>query len=124
MEVRMDGPYVVLARRNIAPRAGGWSLPGGKVEERETLVDAIVREVREETGLEVRVERFLEVVEIIDGEFHFVILDYLCTPIGGSLRAGDDAREVCWAPVYDLVEYDLTPAVRRVVSMAIADERE
>ena len=99
MEVRMDGPYVVLARRNVAPRAGGWSLPGGKVEERETL-------------------------EIIDGEFHFVILDYLCTPIGGSLRAGDDAREVCWAPVYDLVEYDLTPAVRRVVSMAIADERE
>jgi ADP-ribose pyrophosphatase YjhB (NUDIX family) len=124
IEMRRDGPYVLLARRGRPPREGQWSLPGGKLEERETLVAGVAREVREETKLDVRVEKLVEVVEIIDESFHYVIIDYLCSPIGGTLKAGDDCAEVRWVPVYDVGEYDVTPAVRRVVSMAISDERE
>jgi ADP-ribose pyrophosphatase YjhB (NUDIX family) len=124
IDMRADGPHVLLARRGRPPREGEWSLPGGKLEEKETLVAGVVREVREETGLDVRVERLVDVVEIIDETFHYVILDYLCTPVGGALCAGDDCAEVLWVPVYDLADYDVTQAVRRVVSMAIADERE
>ena len=124
VEIRTDGPYVLLARRGVEPRRGSWSLPGGKVEAGESLAAAIVREVKEETGLVVSVTKFLEVVEIIDATFHYVILDYSCTPVGGTLIAGDDVDEVQFVPAYDLADYELTPAVRRVISMSLTDERE
>lgn len=124
LDQRADGPYVVLARRDHPPRKGQWSLPGGKVERGETLERALAREIREECGLEVRVGPLLEVIELIDEPVHYVILDYVCTVVGGSLRAGDDASEVAWVAAYDLAEYAVTEAVARVVSRAIADERE
>ncbi len=127
LDPRADGPYVVLARRSQPPRVGQWSLPGGKVELGESVSAALVREIKEECGLDVSVGRLLEVVEIIQmhGEpVHFVILDYECRVVGGELRAGDDASEVAWVPAYDIAEYSVTEAVARVVSRAIADERE
>lgn len=122
VEIRSDGPYVLIARRGVAPNAGRWSLPGGKVEAGESLTAALVREVKEETGLDVIVGKFLDVVEIIDDAFHFVILDYACMPCGGELVAGDDVSEVCFVAAYDIADYDLTPAVRRMISMAISDD--
>ncbi len=124
IEFRSDGPHVVLVRRGRPPGLGTWSLPGGKVEAGETLAAALVREVREETGLEVKVGRLVDAVEIIDPTHHYVVLDYVCTPVGGALAAGDDATDAVFVSVYDLVEYQVTPAVRRVVSMALAEERE
>ncbi len=127
VDPRADGPYVVLARRSQPPRVGQWSLPGGKVELGESVSAALVREIKEECGLDVSVGRLLEVVEIIQmqGEpVHYVILDYECRVVGGELRAGDDASEVAWVPAYDIAEYSVTEAVARVVSRAIADERE
>lgn len=127
IDQRADGPYVVLARRSQPPRVGQWSLPGGKVEFGESLHDALAREIREECGLDVSVGRLLEVIEIVQrGEqpVHYVILDYECRVVGGELRAGDDASEVAWVAAYDLAEYAVTDAVARVVSRAIADERE
>lgn len=124
VEHRADGPYVVLARRGRAPNAGRWSLPGGKVEFGETLEAALVREIEEECGLRVSVLRLLEVIELIDERSHFVVLDYECRVLDGTLRAGDDALEVAWVAAYDLAEYEVTAAVARVVSRAVADERE
>ena len=80
---------------------GRWSLPGGLVELGETLAAAVVREVREETGLTVEP---LELIELLDrihreGErirYHYVIADYLCRVTGGELRAASDAEAVRW----------------------------
>ena len=91
---------VVLIRRGKAPSAGEWSIPGGAVELGESVEAALRREVREETGLDIAVGRFLEVFERVERDddgavrFHFVVLDYAATVVGGTLRAGDDAADV------------------------------
>jgi 8-oxo-dGTP diphosphatase len=92
---------LLLVRRGHGPAAGDWSLPGGRVRLGEELRDAVVRETREETGVEVVVERFLGWVERIGADpdpYHFVILDFACAPIEPQqpLVAGDDAAEAAW----------------------------
>jgi ADP-ribose pyrophosphatase YjhB (NUDIX family) len=100
---------LLMVRRGRGPAAGEWSVPGGRVEPGEALHGAVVREVLEETGLEVVVDHFLGWVERIDATSHFVILDFAvsaldpaCVPV-----AGDDAAEVAWVPVSELSELRL-----------------
>jgi 8-oxo-dGTP diphosphatase len=125
--VIVDGDRVVLIRRGKAPDAGDWSIPGGAVEAGESLAEALRREVREETGLEVRVGGLLEIYERVDRDaagaivFHYVVIDYRCEPIGGALRAGDDAADAVWADVAGLDPYALNPDARRVISSATRD---
>jgi 8-oxo-dGTP diphosphatase len=114
---------VVLIRRGQAPDAGEWSIPGGGVELGESVAEALRREVREETGLEIAVGEFLEVYERVERDadgvrFHFVVLDYRATVTGGALRAGTDAAEVVFADPDDLDRYALADSVRRVISSA------
>jgi 8-oxo-dGTP diphosphatase len=93
---------VLLIRRGQAPLLGEWSLPGGLVECGETLPEATAREAREETGLVVETIDRLGVYERIirtdDARvrYHYVLIDFLCRPVGGALRAGSDAAEVAW----------------------------
>ena len=93
---------VLLIRRGTAPLLGEWSLPGGVLECGESLRDAVVREAREETGLIVECGEMLGVYErVIRGDegrvrYHFVLIDFLCRPVGGELAAGSDAAEVGW----------------------------
>lgn len=114
-------PRVLLARRGRAPGKGRWSLPGGRVEAGERLSDAVAREILEETGLAVEVLGLVEVVEIIEEAYHYVILDYLCRPVGGSLRAGDDADEVEMVAVAELSKRGATELVQRVVAKAVRE---
>jgi len=96
---------VLLVRRGSEPLKGHWTLPGGVLEVGETLVEGVVREVREETGLLVEPLELVELLDRIHREpgreagrirYHYVIADYLCRVTGGELRAASDADAVRW----------------------------
>jgi 8-oxo-dGTP diphosphatase len=110
-----DG-QMLLVRRGNEPSEGTWAVPGGRVEYGETLHEAVVREVREETGVDVAVDRFLGFVERLGdapeggGDSpHFVILDFSAVPLEPSPVpvAGDDALEAAWFDVEDVAELEL-----------------
>jgi len=117
---------VLLVRRAAEPLAGQWSLPGGAVEVGETLEEAVVRELGEETGLRVRVVALVEAFEKItrDAEgrprYHYVLLDYLCAATGGALRAGSDAAEVAWVRPDEFGSFGVSPKTRAVCEKALA----
>ena len=98
---------VLMVRRGHGPAAGEWSVPGGRVEAGEMLETAVVREVAEETGLDVVVDELLGWVERFDADTHYVILDFRVTVLDPdrALRPGDDAAEAAWVPVTDLDDY-------------------
>jgi ADP-ribose pyrophosphatase YjhB (NUDIX family) len=100
---------LLLIKRGNPPQAGRWSLPGGKIEPGETDEQALVREVREETGLHVEPGRLAGTVERPGpGGAVFDIRDYIATVTGGELAAGDDAAGACWAAPDELAGMPLT----------------
>ncbi|MGQ9624411.1 MAG: NUDIX hydrolase [Candidatus Bathycorpusculaceae bacterium] len=113
----LDGK-ILLEKRKSEPGRGKWSIPGGLVELGESVKKAVVREVREETGLEVENPELIDVVDdiIVDdnGEikYHFIILDYFVKLGGGELNAADDAEELRWVPLAEAEKYDLTKTLR------------
>lgn len=115
---------VLLVQRASEPLAGQWSLPGGGVELGETLEEAVVRELREETGLTVRLLELVEAFERISRDesgrsrYHYVLLDYLCEPIGGDARAGSDVKAVAWARPEEFDAYRLSEKARAVCRKA------
>jgi mutator protein MutT len=106
--VAVHDDRLLLIRRGRGPAQGFWSVPGGRVDPGETLAEAVVRELAEETGLEGVCGDFLGWVERIDADYHFVILDFFVTILDpGGPVPGDDAAEVAWVPLADVAERPL-----------------
>ena len=133
--VIVDRGRTVLIRRGAEPLLGQWSIPGGTIEIGETIEEAVCRELREETGLEVRV---LELIELFDRiylengtasqdkkkpRYHYVIADYLCELVGGEARAGSDVTDLAFAREEELGKFQLTEKATSVVKKAFAMSR-
>jgi len=146
--VVIEDGRTLLIRRGSEPLKGQWSIPGGTLEVGETIEEGVRRELREETGLEVRVQELIEVFERIFPEktaahapssapppplevagvdrgpsrplYHFVILDYLCERVAGEPRAGGDVTDIAFVTEAELARYNLTVAATRVLRKAFA----
>lgn len=134
--VIVDRECTVLIRRGSEPLRGEWSIPGGTMEIGESLEEAVRRELREETGLEVRV---LELIELFDRiyfensaapwqdkkkpRYHYVIADYLCELVGGEARAGSDVTDLAFAREDELGKFRLTEKATSIVKKAFAMAR-
>ena len=116
---------VLLIRRGKEPLRGRWVIPGGTVELGETLEQALVREMAEETSLRVAPGELLTVFDRILREegavrYHYVILDYLCSYVSGEAGAASDAEAVAWVAPEELPAYDLPDKALEVVKDAFA----
>ncbi len=106
--VAVRGNDLLMIRRGHGPAAGRWSVPGGRVEHGETLAEAVVRELLEETGQEGLCGPFLGWVERLEEGEHFVILDFEVVVLSTDEPvAGDDAAEARWVPVWEVPELPL-----------------
>jgi len=112
---------ILLEKRKSEPGKGKWSIPGGLVELGESVSQTVVREVVEETGLEVCEPKLIDVVDNVvrdkNGEvkYHFVIVDYFVKLKGGNMKASSDAEELQWVPLSEVEKYDLTKTFRAFI---------
>jgi len=126
----------LLIRRGSEPLLGEWSIPGGMLELGETLEEGVARELREETGLTIRVIELIEVFDRIYVEstagakegkkgprFHYVIVDYLCERLAGQAVAGSDVTDVAFASENELGKFNLTETATRILKKAFSMDR-
>jgi ADP-ribose pyrophosphatase YjhB (NUDIX family) len=112
---------ILLVERGREPLKGQWSLPGGAVETGERLEDALIREVREETGLDAVPVQLALIFERImqddegKAEYHYVLVDYLCEIRGGVLCAGDDSNCARWFSLDELEQLSMTEGTLDVI---------
>jgi ADP-ribose pyrophosphatase YjhB (NUDIX family) len=122
--VVLDGTRVLLVKRGQAPLKGHWSLPGGAVETGETLEQAVTREVLEETGVTIEVGPIVEVLDRISRdaegrvEHHYVLVDFVARPTGGSLQGASDADDAAWVALADLARYEVAAVTVGVIRKA------
>jgi ADP-ribose pyrophosphatase YjhB (NUDIX family) len=120
---------ILLVERGGAPLKGYWSLPGGLVETGESLDEAVRREVLEETGLRVKPVEMLGIFERIirdvkgRAEYHYVLADYICKVVGGTLKAGDDVARVEWVTRARLGDFQMTEGTQAVIEGAYSGAR-
>jgi len=123
--VTRDGRALII-RRGHEPRKGEWSLPGGLLELGESLTDAVRREIKEETNLDIEVGPIIETFDRVhrddDGRirYHFVIIDYVCWPSGGDARPGSDAEAIAWVTAPEIDDYKVNAHAKAVIERGLA----
>lgn len=104
----IENENVLIVRRGQPPRMGAWSIPGGGVHLGEDLEEACIREVKEETGLDVEILSEGRVLNRVTRDewgrvqFHYVLIDFVCRPTGGVLQAASDISEARWVPLSEV----------------------
>jgi 8-oxo-dGTP diphosphatase len=125
-----SGEQVLLVRRGKPPRQGDWSIPGGAQHLGETIIEAAMREVREETGLEIVVTGLLDVIDFIDRDeqsdvrYHYTLVDMMADAVSGTPRPGDDVAEVAWVHPNDIDSYRLWTETSRIIRLAAEKRRD
>jgi len=115
---------VLLVRRDKEPGKGLWSIPGGGVEVGETQTDAVIREVREETGIDCEVVEIISTADVImhdsDArvEFHYLLNHYLTRAVGGTIQKESPEAEVSWFNLDELPEDEIPPQIIKVIQDA------
>lgn len=120
--VVLKGDEVLLIQRGRAPLKGHWSIPGGKVDHGERLEDAVKREIYEETGCTVDVLGLIDVFEALpeaEGARHYVMADYACRYVSGTLAAADDAMDAAFLPIPEALARVAWDETRRAVQGAL-----
>jgi len=121
----VKGQRALLIRRGKEPGFGIWTLPGGRVNLGERTHDAAKRETKEETGIDVKIEGLIEVLDIILTEengrvkFHYFLLDYLARPTGGMLKAQSDALDARYFSETELESLNLVETTKAVILKAM-----
>lgn len=114
--VVVDHDRLLLVQRGKAPAEGLWSVPGGRVEHGETLMEATVRELHEETGLEGVCGRLIDWGEYFEGEHHSIVFDFEVTLVGDDQAvAGDDAVDARWVDLPDVGEMALVDGLAELL---------
>jgi mutator protein MutT len=120
---------ILLTVRGKPPSEGMWGLPGGAVEVGETVEEALVREVREETGLDVRPLKLVAVLDSVTKDdddrvkYHYVLFEYLCEYLSGEVHADSDAVDTRWVPLADLDSVQVMPTTRRFIQKIMEQEK-
>jgi ADP-ribose pyrophosphatase YjhB (NUDIX family) len=110
---------LLLIRRGAQPGQGKWSIPGGLVELGENVQDAMIRETKEEVGLDVEAVKLMDVFDSVTlddqgrVQYHFVVVNYLARIVGGTVRTTSDISEARWVPVEEVEKFVLTDSFRR-----------
>lgn len=119
-----DG-LVLLIKRAKPPRQSEWSIPGGAQELGETVAEAAIREVKEETAITITAPTFLEVIDFIDRDpagkvsHHYTLVDFGAEYQSGKISAGDDAAAAKWVALDDLADYNLWSETVRIIHKAV-----
>jgi ADP-ribose pyrophosphatase YjhB (NUDIX family) len=124
--VAVDHGLLLLVKRGTDPGKGLWSLPGGRVESGESVVAAVVREFKEETGLEAVCGSLVGWVERMGVDHHFVVMDFLVTVLeDGEPVAGGDALDARWVALEELASMDLVDGLSDfLVEHSVLEDRD
>ena len=114
--IKDEAGRLLLIQRGHEPETGRWSLPGGRIEPGESDEQAVVRETREETGLQVRCGALIGSVERPGLRGLLDIRDYAATVTGGALAPGDDAADARWVSPADLAALPLTSGLAETLT--------
>ena len=116
------GDRILLIRRGNPPRRGEWSLPGGGQDLGETVFEAARREVREETGVDVKITKLVDVIDFMDRDanggvrYHYTLIDVLAEYISGEAKADEDADEAAWFSLDEALKMVSWAETRRVIA--------
>ncbi len=120
------GEAILLVQRAKEPKKGLWALPGGMVDLGEPIRAAAIREVKEECSIDIELEDIISVIDLIDKDtdgkikYHFVLIDFLATYVGGELQAASDALNAAWISPTDLSNYNIPELTQKVISKVIS----